>query len=74
MRSVSTSPGRGQPSQFYILLSRSRANQFVYVPKHRTAPKVMDHGLSEIANSAEAVGKNKVFEFNDKGPAPKKQQ
>ena len=47
--SVPTSPGRGQPSQFPTPPSGGRPSRPVYVPKYRTAPKVVP-GLGAAAN------------------------
>ena len=72
--SVPTSPGRGQPSQFPTPPSRGRLGRPVYVPKYRTAPKVVDQGLGAGANPAGAGGGGGAAEFDDQSPAPKKKQ
>jgi hypothetical protein len=72
--SVPTSPGRGQPSQFPTPPSGGRPSRPVYVPKYRTAPKVVDQGLGAGANPAGAGGGGGAAEFDDQCPAPKKKQ
>ena len=73
--SVPTSPGRGQPSQFPTPPSGGRPNRPVYVPKYRTAPKVVDQGLGAAANPAGAGGGNGGGGgADDQCPAPKKKQ
>ena len=71
--SVPTSPGRGQPSNFPTPPAGGRPSRPVYVPKYRTAPKVVPE-LSAGANPAGAGGGDGAAEFDDKCPAPKKQQ
>ena len=74
--SVPTSPGRGQPSNFPVTPpSGGRPNRPVYVPKYRTAPKVVPvPGLGAGANPAGAGGGGGAAEFDDQCPVPKKQQ
>jgi len=72
--SVPTSPGRGQPSQFPTPPSGGRPSRPVYVPKYRTAPKVVDQGLGAGANPAGAGGGGGAAEFDDQCAVPKKQQ
>ena len=72
--SVPTSPGRGQPSQFPTPPSGGRPSRPVYVPKYRTAPKVVDQGLGAGANPAGAGGGGGAAEFDDQCPVPKKEQ
>ena len=71
--SVPTSPGRGQPSNFPTPPAGGRPSRPVYVPKYRTAPKVVPE-LGAGANPAGAGGGDGAAEFDDKCPAPKKQQ
>jgi hypothetical protein len=72
--SVPISPGRGQPSQFPTPPSGGRPNWPVYVPKYRTAPKIVDKGLGAGANPAGAGGGSGAAEFEDQCPTPKNQQ
>ena len=74
--SVPTSPGRGQPSNFPVTPpSGGRPNRPVYVPKDRTAPKLVPvPGLGAGANPAGAGGGGGAAEFDDQCPVPKKQQ
>ena len=77
--SVPTSPGRGQPSQFPTPPAGGRPSRPVYVPRYRTAPKVVPGpGLGAGANPAGAGGGGgggaAEAEFDDQCPAPKKQQ
>ena len=69
--SVPTSTGRGRPSPFPTPPAGGRP---VYVPKYRTAPKVVDQGLGAGANPAGAGGGGRGAEFDDQCPVPKKQQ
>jgi hypothetical protein len=69
--SVPTSPGRGQPSNFPTPPAGGRPSRPVYVPKYRTAPKVVPE-LGAGANPAGAGGGGGAAEFDDKCPAPKK--
>lgn len=72
--SVPTSPGRGQPSQFPTPPSGGRPSRPVYVPKYRTAPKVVDQGLGAAANPAGAGGGGGNAEFDDQCPVSKEQK
>lgn len=66
--SVTTSPGRGQPSNFPTPSSGGRPNWPVYVPKYRTAPKIVPGpGLGAGANPAGAGG---AAEFDDQCSVP----
>ena len=67
----STNPG---PSNFPTPPSGGRPNRPVYVPKYRTAPKVVDQGLGAAGNPAGAGGGGGAAEFDDQCPAPKKKQ
>ena len=71
--SVPTSTGRGQPSQFPTPPAAGRLGRPVYVPKYRTAPKVVP-GVGAAANPA-GVGNGNgggAVEFDNQCPAPKK--
>ena len=73
--SVPTSPGRGQPSSFPTPPAGGRPSRPVYVPKYRTAPKVVPGpGLGAGANPAGAGGGGGGAEFDDQCPVPKKEQ
>lgn len=73
--SAPTSPGRGQPSQFPTPPSGGRPNRPIYVPKYRTAPKVVPGvGAGAGANPAGAGGDGGAAEFDDQSSVPKKQQ
>jgi hypothetical protein len=72
--SVPISPGRGQPSPFPTAPSGGRPNRPVYLPKYRTAPKIVNPGLGAGANPAGAGGGGGAAEFNDQCPVPKEQQ
>ena len=74
--SVPTSPGRGQPSNFPTPPAGGRPSRPVYVPKYRTAPKVVPGpGLGAGANPAGAGGGGGAAEFDDdKCSAPNKEQ
>ena len=71
--SVPTSPGRGQPNPFPTPPAGGRPSRPVYVPKYRTAPKVVDQGLGAAANPAGAGGGNGGG-TDSECPAPKKKQ
>ena len=71
--SVPTSPGRGQPSQFPTPPAGGRPSRPVYVPKYRTAPKVVP-GVGAAANPAGAGNGGVAAEFDDQCPVPKKEQ
>jgi len=63
--SVPTSPGRGQPSNF------PTPEVPVYIPKYRTAPKVVPGpGLGAGANPAGAGGGGGAAEFDDQCSVP----
>lgn len=69
--SVPTSPGRGQPSNFPTPPAGGRPSRPVYVPKYRTAPKVVPGpGLGAGANPAGAGGGGEAAEFDDQCPVP----
>lgn len=70
--SVPTSPGRAQPSQFPTPPSGGRSSGPVYVPKYRTAPKVVPG--SGAAAAAGAGGGGGPAEFDDQCPASEKKQ
>jgi hypothetical protein len=72
--SVPTSPGRGQPSRFPTAPSGGRPNRPVYLPKYRTAPKIVNPGLGAGANPAGAGGGGGAAEFNDQCSVPNKEQ
>ena len=74
--SVPTSHGRGQPSNFPTPPAGGRPSRPVYVPKYRTAPKVVPGpGLGAGANPAGAGGGDGAAEFDDdKCSAPNKEQ
>ena len=67
--SVPTSPGRGQPSNFPTPPAGGRPSRPVYVPKYRTAPKVVP-GLGAGANPAGAGGGGGAAEFDDQCSVP----
>ena len=62
------------PSNFPTPPSGGRPSRPVYVPKYRTAPKVVDPGLGAAANPAGAGGGGGTAEFDDQCPIPKKEQ
>jgi hypothetical protein len=70
--SVPTSPGRGQPSNFPTPPSGGRPSRPVYVPKYRTAPKVVDPGLGAAANPAGGREWGGAAEFDDNSPVHQK--
>lgn len=72
--SVPTSPGRGQPSRFPTAPSGGRPNRPVYLPKYRTAPKIINPGLGAGANPAGAGGGDGAAEVNDQCSVPNKEQ
>ncbi len=72
--SVPTSPGRGQPSNFPTPPAGGRPSRPVYVPKYRTAPKVVDQGLGAGANPAGAGGGSGAAEFDDQCPVSENQK
>lgn len=72
--SVPTSPGRAQPSQFPTPTSGGRPSRPVYVPKYRTAPKLVDQGLGAGANPAGAGGGGGGGGFDDQCPVPENQK
>ena len=72
--SVPTSHGRGQPSNFPTPPAGGQPRRPVYVPKYRTAPKVVT-GVGAAANPAGAGGEGGDAKFDDdKCPAPNKEQ
>ena len=71
--SVPTSPGRGQPSNFPTPPAGGRPSRPVYIPKYRTAPKVVPGpgpGLGAGANPAGAGGGGGAAEFDDQCSVP----
>ena len=73
--SVPTSPGRGQPSNFPTPPAGGRPSRPVYIPKYRTAPKVVPGpGLGAGANPAGAGGGGGAAELDAQCPISKKQQ
>lgn len=71
--SVPTSPGRGQPSNFPTPPAGGRPSRPVYIPKYRTAPKVVTGpGLGAGANPAGAGGGGGggAAEFDDQCSVP----
>lgn len=74
--SVPTSTGRGQPSNFPSPPSGGRPSQPsrpVYVPKYRTAPKVVP-GLGAGGNPAGAGNGDRAPEFEDQCPVQENQK
>ena len=71
--SVPTSPVRGQPSNFPTPPSGGRPSRPVYVPKYRTAPKVVP-GVGAAANPAGGGNGGVAPEFDDNKPSSKKEQ
>lgn len=69
-----TPPTNRGPSNFPTPPSGSRSSRPVYVPKYRTAPKVVDQGLGAGVNPAGAGGGPGAAEFEDQCPVPKKEQ
>ena len=67
-----TPPTNRGPSNFPRPTSGGRPNRPVSVPKHRTAPKVVDQGLSAGANPAGVGGGGGAAEFDEQCPAQKK--
>ena len=69
--SVPTSPGRGYPSNFPTPPAGGRPSRPVYIPKYRTAPKVVPGpGLGAGANPAGAGGGGGAAEFDDQCSVP----
>lgn len=68
-----TPPTNRGPSNFPTPPSPSggRPSQPVYLPKYRTAPKIVNPGVGAGANPAGAGG---AAEFDDQCPVPKEQQ
>ena len=62
------------PSNFPTPPAGGRPSWPVYVPKYRTAPKVVDSGLGAAANPAGAGGVGGNAEFDDQCPVPNKEQ
>lgn len=60
------------PSNFPTTPAGGRPSWPVYVPKYRTAPKVVDPGLGAAANPAGAGGGGGAAEFDDNKPSSKK--
>jgi hypothetical protein len=71
--STPLSTGRGQPSHFPTPPSGGRPSRPVYVPKYRTAPKVVP-GVGAAANPAGAGNGGRAAEFDDNSPVPKEEQ
>ena len=69
--SVPTSPERGYPSNFPTPPAGGRPSRPVYIPKYRTAPKVVPGpGLGAGANPAGAGGGGGAAEFDDQCSVP----
>lgn len=69
--SVPTLPGRGQPSNFPKPPAGGRPSRPVYIPKYRTAPKLVPGpGLGAGANPAGAGGGGGTDEFDDQCSVP----
>lgn len=69
-----TPPTNRGPSNFPTPPFGGRPSRPVYVPKYRTAPKVVDPGLGAAANPAGAGGEGGNAEFDDYCPVPNKEQ
>ena len=69
-----TPPTNRGPSNFSTPPSGGRPNRPVYVPKYRTAPKVVDQGLGAGANPAGAGWGGGAAEFDDQSPVPENQK
>ena len=69
-----TPPTNRGPSNFPTPPSGGRPSQPVYVPKYRTAPKIVNPGLGAGANPAGAGNDGGAAEFDDQCPIPKKEQ
>jgi len=67
--------GQG-PTNFPTPPSGGRPSRPVYVPKYRTAPKIVDQGLGAGANPAGAGGGGGggAAEFDNNSPVPKKRK
>ena len=63
-----TLPTNRGPSNFSTPPWGGRPNRPVYLPKYRTAPKVVDQGLGAGANPAGAGGGGGPAEFDDQCP------
>ncbi len=57
-----------------LIATTLSGGQPIYVPKYRTAPKVVDQGLGAGANPAGAGGGGGDAEFDDQCTVPKNQQ
>ena len=69
--SVPTSPGRGYPSNFPTPPAGGRPSRPIYIPKYRTALKVVPGpGLGAGANPASAGGGGGAAEFDDQCSVP----
>ena len=68
-----TPPTNRGPSNFPTPPSGVRPSQPVYVPKYRTAPKIVNLGLGAGANSVGAGGGG-AAEFDDQFPVSKEQK
>ena len=69
-----TLPTNRGPSNFPTSPSGGRPSPPVYVPKHRTVPKVVNPWLGAGANPGGAGGSGGAAEFDDQCPVPKNQQ
>ena len=69
-----TPPTNRGPSNFPTPPSGGRPSQPVYVPKYRTAPKIVNPGLGAGANPAGAGGGGGAAEFDDQWPVSKEQK
>ena len=69
-----TPPTNRGPSNFPTPPSGGRPSQPVYVPKYRTAPKIVNPGLGAGANPAGAGGGGGGAEFDDQFPVSKEQK
>jgi len=67
-------PTNRGPSNFPTPPSGNRPSRPVYVPKYRTAPKVIDQGVGAAANPAGAGNGGGAAEFDDNKPSSKKEQ
>lgn len=73
--SVSTSPGRGQPSNFPTPPAGGRPSRNVPgVNPYPVAPKIVDQGLGAGANPAGADGGGGAAEFDDQCSVPENQK
>jgi hypothetical protein len=73
-RNPITLPINRGPNSFPTAPSGGRPNRPVYLPKYRTAPKIVNPGLGAGANPAGAGGGGGAAEFNDQCSVPNKEQ